>query len=117
MGKGDIVKGTVSRIAKFGAFVQLEDGSEGFIHISQISHEYVRNVEDFLHVGDQLELQVLGRKDDGKLDLSLKSLEEKASKRVRIKKGQDPAFEKMLKDYLRSSEESHGVLKRRRDAR
>lgn len=117
MEKGDIVKGTVSRIVKFGAFVQLENGTEGFIHISQISHDYVKNVEDYLRVGDELELQVLGRKEDGKIDLSLKNLEEGSPRRVKIKKGQDPAFEKMMKEYLRASEESHGVLKRRRDSR
>lgn len=114
---GSVVKVKIVKITKFGALAELEDGSEGIIHISQVSHDYVRNVEDYLRVGDEVEAKILNFKENGKLDLSLKALEEDANKRVTIRKGQDPTFEKMLKEYLRTSEENHGILKRRREGR
>lgn len=115
MEKGDTVKGKVVKIVKYGAFVELDNGSEGLVHISQISHDYVKNVEDYLKVGDELEVKVVGKNDRGLYELSLKALEEKPSSKSRIKKDASPGFEKMLKDYLRKSEESHGILKRRRE--
>lgn len=114
---GDKIKVRVVRLSKFGAITESEDGSPGIIHISQISHDYVVNIQDYLRVGDELEVKIIGKKDDGKWDLSLKALEEKTSGRVRVRKGQNPTFEKMIKEYLRSSEESHGTLKRRREGK
>lgn len=114
---GDKIKVKVVRLSKFGASTESEDGSPGIIHISQVSHDYVVNIQDYLRVGDELEVKIIGKKDDGKWDLSLKALEENNSSRVKVKRGQNPAFEKMMKEYLRSSEESHGTLKRRREGK
>ena len=44
----------MQRIAPYGAFLQLEDGRLGLVHISEIDRNYVRSVEDYLHVGDQV---------------------------------------------------------------
>lgn len=113
---GQVVEGKVVKITRFGAFVELEDGTQGLIHISQISHNYVKNVEDYLKVGEVVKARVKEVKKDGKVDLSLKSLESSQPK-VEIRKGANPAFEKMLKAYLRASEESQSDLKRRRDGK
>lgn len=114
MAEKETVKGTVSKIARFGAFVKLEDGREGFIHISQISNDYVRAVEDYLRVGDEIEGEVVRVNEKGVVELSLKGGEEA---RPKEKKPADPGFEKMLRDYMRRSEESHGILKRRREGK
>ncbi|MCX7831515.1 MAG: S1 RNA-binding domain-containing protein [Actinobacteria bacterium] len=113
MEKKQTVKGKVVKVTKFGAFVKLEDGSEGMIHISQISDDYVRSVEDYLRVGDEIEARPLRRNDKGVLELSLKSSNIKPKEKTDF----NPEFEKMLKEYMRRSEESHGILKRRREGK
>lgn len=55
----DILEGTVERIVDFGAFMKLPKGGEGLLHISKISKERVKNVQDVLSVGDKVELKVL----------------------------------------------------------
>ena len=55
---GKIYKGTVTRIEKFGAFVEILPGKQGLLHISQISKERVAKVEDVLAIGDQIEVLV-----------------------------------------------------------
>ncbi|MEM7146547.1 MAG: 30S ribosomal protein S1 [Verrucomicrobiota bacterium] len=56
---GDKVKGTVAKIASFGAFVQLEDDIDGLVHISQLSEEHVDRVKDILKVGEEVEARVI----------------------------------------------------------
>ncbi len=114
---GQVVEGKVVKITRFGAFVELEDGTQGLIHISQISHNFVKSVEDYLKVGEVVKAQVREVKKDGRVDLSIKALEGPSRSKVKVKKGSDPAFEKMLKAYLRASEESQSDLKRRRDGK
>ncbi len=72
---GDIVTGKVESIMPYGAFVDLGDGISGLVHISQISRERVREVEDALKVGDEVRAKVLNTK-DGKVSLSIRALEE-----------------------------------------
>lgn len=66
------MKGKVSGITKFGAFVKLENGSEGLVHISEIADSFVKNIEDHIKVGAEVTVKVLGQNKQGKLDLSLK---------------------------------------------
>jgi small subunit ribosomal protein S1 len=54
-----VVKGVVSRIAKFGAFVKLAPGVEGLIHISELAHHRVRTVNDVLNEGQEVEVKIL----------------------------------------------------------
>lgn len=56
---GSVVKGKVSKIASFGAFVELEDGVDGLVHISQISDQRVEKVKDALTVGQEVEARVV----------------------------------------------------------
>ena len=56
---GAIVKGKVSKIASFGAFVELEDGVDGLVHISQISDQRIDKVKDALQVGQEVEARVV----------------------------------------------------------
>jgi small subunit ribosomal protein S1 len=51
---GQIVKGKVSKIASFGAFVEIEEGVDGLVHISQISDEHVEKVKDALKLGQEV---------------------------------------------------------------
>jgi small subunit ribosomal protein S1 len=76
--QGTAVSGKVTRTTDFGAFVELEPGVEGLVHISELDYRRVNKVTDMLNVGDEPELQVLevdlGRK---RISLSLKALKEK----------------------------------------
>lgn len=72
---GDIVKGTVAKIASFGAFVELQDDIDGLVHISQLSEDHVAKVKDVLNVGDEVEARVIKvDKVERRIGLSLKAM-------------------------------------------
>nr|WP_083430764.1 polyribonucleotide nucleotidyltransferase [Ndongobacter massiliensis] len=71
---GDIYDGTVVRILKFGAFVDIGGGKEGMIHISKIANERIDKVEDVLNVGDPVKVKVIEIDDQGRVNLSRKAL-------------------------------------------
>ena len=73
---GQIVKGKVSKIASFGAFVELEDGVDGLVHISQISNDHVEKVKDALKVGQEVEARIVRiDSDDRRIGLSIKAVD------------------------------------------
>jgi len=72
---GATVKGTVSRIAQFGAFVKLEPGVEGLVHVSELAHRHVRSVGDVAKEGEQVECRVLAcDPDEQRISLSIKAV-------------------------------------------
>ena len=74
-GIGQIVKGKVSKIASFGAFVELEDGVDGLVHISQISDQHVEKVKDALKVGQDVEARIVKiDRDERRIGLSIKAV-------------------------------------------
>ena len=116
---GAIVPGTVVRIAPYGAFIKLESGETGLVHISEIDRNYVRSVEEHLRIDDQVTVKVVGVKEDGKIDLSIKQAasdwQPETSRPRRAAK--DPEFEQKLKRFMRSSEERLVDVKRQREGR
>ena len=72
---GSVVKGTVESLQPYGAFVRLEDGLSGLVHVSQISQKRVKSPKDVLNTGDEVNVKIIGVK-DGKISLSMKALEE-----------------------------------------
>lgn len=76
---GMIVKGKVTGVQPYGAFVALDDTVQGLVHISEVKHGYIKNIEEVLHVNDEVEVQVIDIDEySRKISLSLRSLEEKA---------------------------------------
>ncbi|MDO5715203.1 MAG: S1 RNA-binding domain-containing protein [Tissierellia bacterium] len=73
---GDIVDGVVTNLVKFGAFVDLDEGKSGLVHISEISDSYVRNVSDFLEKGQKVKVKILSMDPGGKIALTMKGLQE-----------------------------------------
>lgn len=72
---GDVVKGTVAKIASFGAFVSLDGDIDGLIHISQLSEEHVERVKDVIKVGDEVEARVIKvDKIERRVGLSIKAV-------------------------------------------
>jgi len=73
---GATVKGTVSRIAQFGAFVKLEPGVEGLVHVSELARRHVRSVGDVVKEGEPVECRVLACDPEAqRISLSIKALE------------------------------------------
>ena len=71
---GDLLKGTVAKIASFGAFIQLEDDIDGLVHISQLSEDHVTKVKDVIKVGDEVEARVIKvDKIERRIGLSIKA--------------------------------------------
>lgn len=73
---GEVYFGKVNRITNFGAFVEVLNGKEGLLHISQISKERVNKVEDVLKLGDEIMVKVTSIDEQGRINLSRKALVE-----------------------------------------
>ncbi len=139
---GSILEGKVSTITKFGAFVSLEGGGSGLVHISEIANTYVNDVHDHLQEGQTVKVVVLST-DNGKVNLSIKRAlpqqrpaprgprpggaphqppshsrpqQQRMSQQTLPPSG-DPAFEDKLKRFLSSSEGKMADLNRSMDGR
>lgn len=76
--KGQVYTGSVKRLENFGAFIDIGAEREGLVHISELSHNYVKHPSEVLTVGDEVQVQVLGfSKRKRRIDLSIKNLLEK----------------------------------------
>ena len=71
---GNNLEGKITGITNFGAFVQLEGGKSGLVHISEIAIDYVKQIEDHVKVGDSVKVKVVGISPEGKISLSIKKV-------------------------------------------
>ncbi|MGP1411821.1 MAG: S1 RNA-binding domain-containing protein [Peptoanaerobacter stomatis] len=70
---GNIVDGRVINVKPYGAFVSIGSDKKGLVHISHISNDFVKDINEFLHQGDVVKVKILSMDDDGgKIALSLK---------------------------------------------
>jgi len=98
--KGSIVKGTVTGIENYGAFISLDEYYSGLIHISEISHGFVKDIHDFMNVGDVIYVEVLDVDEQlCQLKLSIKNIRQKKVKR-RNKIKETPTGFKTLEKML-----------------
>lgn len=73
--KGKIVRGTVTGIESYGIFVSLDEFYSGLIHISEISHGFVKNVNDFVKIGDIISVEIIDVDSElNQLKLSIKNI-------------------------------------------
>ena len=68
---GQIYYGTVTRTTSFGAFVDIGGGKEGLVHISKIAKEHIKNVADYVNVGDKVPVKVIEIDDQGRINLTV----------------------------------------------
>ena len=74
---GDVVVGKVTGIQPYGAFVALDDSTQGLVHISEITYGYVKDVHEFIKVGDEITVKVLEvDASQKKISLSIRVLQE-----------------------------------------
>ncbi|MFB5067678.1 MAG: 30S ribosomal protein S1 [Candidatus Wallacebacter cryptica] len=84
---GDQVSGIVTRTVDFGAFVKLEDGVEGLIHISQLAHRHVAKTDEVVKSGDEVEAKVISLDPEARrIGLSIRELEPKPEVKKEVKK-------------------------------
>ena len=74
---GGIYYGAVTRIASYGAFVDLGQGREGLLHISKIAKEHIRRIEDYLQIGEKVTVKVIEIDNQGRINLAMNELREK----------------------------------------
>ena len=131
---GSILEGKVTSIMKFGAFVALEGGGSGLVHISEIANTFVEDVHDHLQTGQAVKVLVLSA-ENGRVNLSIKKAlpqqERRAPRSPRSVPPQfqgrgrpeplppsgDQAFEDKLKRFLSSSEGKMADLNRSMDGK
>lgn len=71
---GDTVCGKVTGIEEYGIFLSFDDGSSGLVHISEISDNFVKDINDYAKIGDDITVKVLSVEDDNHYKLSIKAL-------------------------------------------
>ncbi|WP_019243751.1 MULTISPECIES: S1 domain-containing post-transcriptional regulator GSP13 [Bacillus] len=83
---GSVLTGTVKGIQPYGAFVALDENTQGLVHISEVTHGYVKDVNDHLKVGDEVQVKVLSVDEaSGKISLSIRATQEAPAQQERPK--------------------------------
>lgn len=108
---GEVITCVVEQIMPYGAFVRLKTGQRAMIHISELSHSFVKKVEDILALNQEVQARVIKIDEKGRIDLSLKKMESprpSSSPRGSFGGGTPEdnrdSFEKKLSNYLKASE-------------
>ena len=85
--KGKIIRGTATGIESYGVFVSCDEYYSGLIHISEISHGFVKNVSDYVNIGDVINVEILEVDESlGQLKLSIKNIDYRKSNATRRRK-------------------------------
>ena len=138
---GSVVEGKVVRIKPFGAIVQLEDGGQGLVHISQIANGFVQDINDHVTIGDTVKVKVMSIDEENKkIALSIRDALPKAPRQQNFKprehknnyeprgakqsaadtvQPKDPVndFEEKMKEWLKQSNERQAGINKRNNRR
>ncbi len=133
---GSKLQGKVTGITNFGAFVELPGGSTGLVHISEVADNYVKDINEFLKVGEEVLVKVVNVEKDGKIGLSIRKAkdrpagEERSSRPNRPSSQRSPrsqgsrgssrpshSFEDKMSRFLKDSEERLSTLKRQTESK
>ena len=104
--EGDTVEGTVVRLAQFGVFVNLFEGVDGLVHISQLAHERVKNVKDVVKEGEKVQAKILSiDPENRRISLSLKATTPPPSVTATTEEAQkEPSEAQEIQSYLKNQE-------------
>lgn len=141
---GSKLQGKVTGITHFGAFVELPDGSTGLVHISEVADNYVKDINEFLKVGDEVTVKVVNVEKDGKIGLSIRKAQDRPERPANSERpsrsyqqrpprpqgggrGGSPrqsqartstlSFEDKMSRFLKDSEERISTLKRQTESK
>lgn len=128
---GQIINGKVTGITKFGAFIDIGEGKSGMVHISEVSSQFVEDINTVLKVEDSVKVKVLNITEDGKISLSIKKATESqnySGKKRNFQKSapkpdssvvwtpqknESASFEEMLSKFKKASDDKFSDLKRK----
>ena len=103
----ELLNGVVEGVTTFGAFVKLEDGRKGLVHISEVARGYVKDINEHLAVGDEVTVKLLDEDENGMLRLSIRqALPPEPPRQSKAE------FEDTLSRFLKQSEERQLDVKR-----
>src|SRR5690606_1140041 len=111
---GSKLRGKVTGITNFGAFVEIEKGKTGLVHISEVADNYVKDINDHLKVGEEVEVKVINVEKDGKIGLSIKKAKDRPRRNTRE---QQENFEAKISRFLRDSEDRLASLKKHTESK
>jgi S1 RNA binding domain protein len=137
---GSKVSGKVTGITNFGAFVELPGGVTGLVHISEVADNYVKDINEHLKVGDEVEVKVINVEKDGKIGLSIKKAKDRPpvvegeqrpprpskpafnrnkdqNRRDRDQRPMKESFDQKLSKFLKDSEDRLTSLKRNTESK
>ncbi len=112
---GSKLQGKVTGITNFGAFVELEKGKVGLVHISEVADNYVKDINDHLAVGDEIKVKVINVEKDGKIGLSIKKAKDKSERQNSRERAE--SFELKMSRFLKDSEDRLASLKKHTESR
>ncbi len=118
--KGQILQGKISGITNFGAFVQLEGNVTGLVHISEVADSYVKEISEFLTVGDEVKVKVLNVDEGGKIGLSIRQAIEKpkvTKSKVQAQPKAPASFEDKISRFMKDSDEKLASLNKNMNAK
>ncbi|WP_077327700.1 S1 domain-containing post-transcriptional regulator GSP13 [Virgibacillus siamensis] len=119
--KGQILQGKVTGIQPYGAFVALDEEIQGLVHISEVTHGYVKDINDHLTVGDEVNVKILNvDEENNKVSLSIRATEEapkKSSKpnKSKVQEESNTGFNTLkdkLEEWIEQSKEREGTFKK-----
>ncbi|MDY6016077.1 MAG: S1 RNA-binding domain-containing protein [Oscillospiraceae bacterium] len=136
--EGAIVSGKVTGVTDFGAFVEIEGGKTGMIHISEVASNYIKDIKEYISVGQEVKTKVISVSPDGKISLSIRKLNEQPKEQRPQKPrgerrpapkvwngqkasappaGEKQSFEDMMARFKQVSDEKMTDLKRASDSK
>ncbi|WP_096202578.1 S1 domain-containing post-transcriptional regulator GSP13 [Bacillus sp. FJAT-45350] len=127
---GSIVEGKVTGIKPFGAFVALDEKKQGLVHISEVAHGFVKDINDVLTVGDEVKVKIISVEENtGKISLSIRATQPAPEKKERPERPKQQArpqaakkpvetkgfntLEDKLKQWVKQSNEIQADLNKR----
>lgn len=134
---GSVIEGKVSGITNFGVFVDIGDGATGMVHISEVARTYVKDLKEYVHLGQEVKVKVITVTPEGKISLSMKQAEtpvhredyhKPRQREQRVSGGgmdsfefkprqqEKMSFEDMMSSFKKSSDEKMSDLKKVIDA-
>ncbi|GAB6138998.1 S1 RNA-binding domain-containing protein [Halanaerobaculum tunisiense] len=108
---GSVITGKVTGITDFGAFVDLGGGDTGLVHISEVADTYVKDINNFLDRGEEIQVKVISIDDEGKIGLSIRQLNEDQKKEKFKETAPKKSLDDMISDFMQESSQRQQDLK------
>lgn len=106
---GSVLTGKVTGIQPYGAFVSLDENQQGLVHISEVTHGYVKDINEFLKVGDEVKVKVLSIDGNaGKIGLSIRATEEAPAAPADAEKTKKPRAKRQAAPVTVDADSSQG---------